>query len=228
MDWTLLLLQRTVKIQALSRSICLFLECFSWQIVAGLLFSCCGLCLYFKINIQRPSAVSWLKGNYSCIRAIAFYHTLFVFSFKRERRGERGGGDGYPEIITQWIELFGKRHLHRLIRLTQCCMQFKSLVVKVLCVLYLHDNVAFTFKWRGYTWNKMFYSPKDLNWVQHWVSQISLLLLNCLERSFWTLSFHFPFFSLGTFMWRSTGTFKVGVRYSHIIILNVLVSMSLF
>ena len=31
-------------------------------------------------------------------------------------------------------------------RLTQCCTQFKSPGVKILCVLYLHDNVAFTFK----------------------------------------------------------------------------------
>ena len=32
------------------------------------------------------------------------------------------------------------------IRLTQCCTQFKSPGVKILCVLYLHYNVAFTFK----------------------------------------------------------------------------------
>ena len=29
------------------------------------------------------------------------------------------------------------------IRLTQCCIQFKFHAVKVLCVFYLHDNVAF-------------------------------------------------------------------------------------
>ena len=37
-------------------------------------------------------------------------------------------------------------HFNRLIRLTQCCTQFKSPGVKILCVLYLHYNVAFTFK----------------------------------------------------------------------------------
>ena len=37
-------------------------------------------------------------------------------------------------------------HLNRPIRLTQCCTQFKSLGVKILCVLNLHDNEAFTFK----------------------------------------------------------------------------------
>ena len=35
---------------------------------------------------------------------------------------------------------------NRPIRLTQCCTQFKSAGVKILCVLYLHYNVAFSFK----------------------------------------------------------------------------------
>ena len=35
---------------------------------------------------------------------------------------------------------------HRPVRLTQCCTQLKSPGVKILCVLYLHHNVAFTFK----------------------------------------------------------------------------------
>ena len=35
---------------------------------------------------------------------------------------------------------------NRPIRLTQCCTQFKSLGVKILCVLNLHDNEAFAFK----------------------------------------------------------------------------------
>ena len=38
-------------------------------------------------------------------------------------------------------------------------------------MLYLHDNVAFTFKY-GNTWNKTVYSPKDLNWVQQRVRRI--------------------------------------------------------
>ena len=32
------------------------------------------------------------------------------------------------------------------IRITQCCTQFESPGVKILCVLYLYYNVAFTFK----------------------------------------------------------------------------------
>ena len=35
---------------------------------------------------------------------------------------------------------------HRPIRLTQCCTQFKSPGVKILCAFYLHHNVAFAFK----------------------------------------------------------------------------------
>ena len=34
---------------------------------------------------------------------------------------------------------------NRPIRLTQCCTQFKSPGVKILCVLYLNYNVTFTF-----------------------------------------------------------------------------------
>ena len=34
----------------------------------------------------------------------------------------------------------------RPIRLTQCCTEFKSPRVQILCVLYLFYNVAFTFK----------------------------------------------------------------------------------
>ena len=50
--------------------------------------------------------------------------------------------------------------VYRLTRLTQCCTQFKSLGVKVLCVLHLHDNIASTFKWYGNTWNNTFYSQR--------------------------------------------------------------------
>ena len=34
---------------------------------------------------------------------------------------------------------------YRPIRLTKCCTQFKSPEVKIICVLYLHYNVVFTF-----------------------------------------------------------------------------------
>ena len=48
-------------------------------------------------------------------------------------------------------------HFHqRPFWLTQYCTQFKSPEVKILCVLYLHYNVAVTFKWYGNSWNKYF------------------------------------------------------------------------
>ena len=46
-------------------------------------------------------------------------------------------------------------------RLTQCCTQFKSRGVKILCVPYLHYYAAFTFlKWYGNYWNKTFYPQR--------------------------------------------------------------------
>ena len=45
-------------------------------------------------------------------------------------------------------------------RLTKCCPQFKSPGVKILCVLQLYYNVAFTFKWYGNSWKKTFYSQR--------------------------------------------------------------------
>ena len=53
----------------------------------------------------------------------------------------------------------------RSIRLTQCCTQFKSF--RVLRVLHLHDNAAFTFKSYGITVEKKVLFPKDLSWAQH-------------------------------------------------------------
>ena len=70
---------------------------------------------------------------------------------------------------------------YRTIRLTQCCTQFKSPGDKILCVLYLHYNVAFTFMiWKFLKQNVLF--PRGLNWVQHWVSRIGLLLTDISLR----------------------------------------------
>ena len=97
--------------------------------------------------------------------------------------GEWGGGGGMPKLkINLWsyfsahwyifLHSFRGRGIylvtqcchkisnHRHIRLTQCCTQFKSPGFKILCVLYLHYNVAFIFKWYGNTWNKTFYSQR--------------------------------------------------------------------
>ena len=55
--------------------------------------------------------------------------------------GGDGDGDDYGDGDGN-----GDDDDDRPIRLTQCCTQFKSPGDKILCVLYLHYNVAFTFK----------------------------------------------------------------------------------
>ena len=85
------------------------------------------------------------------------------------RKLTRGKKSALPRV-EEWTPS------HRPIRLTPCCTQFKSPGVKILCVLYLHYNVAFSFKcWKFLKQNVLF--PKCLNWVQHWVSRIGLLSL---------------------------------------------------
>ena len=44
------------------------------------------------------------------------------------------------------VQAFPSLLLNRPNRLTQCCTQFKSPGFKILCVLYLHYNLAFTCK----------------------------------------------------------------------------------
>ena len=43
--------------------------------------------------------------------------------------------------LLENIKIQSKELYRRPIRLTQCCTQFKSPGVKILCVLYLHHNV---------------------------------------------------------------------------------------
>ena len=58
---------------------------------------------------------------------------------------------------------------NRPIWLTQCCTQFRSPGDKILCVLYLHYNVAFTFKWYGNSWKKTFYFQRV--WIGYNIEQ---------------------------------------------------------
>ena len=53
--------------------------------------------------------------------------------------------DVKSQVQTNVLEC-GPNDCNRPIRLTQCCTQFKSPGDKILCVLHLHYNVAFTFK----------------------------------------------------------------------------------
>ena len=74
----------------------------------------------------------------------------------KTKKGEQGknqnGKQGYCFRESQFVALFYFRSqclffvANRPIRLTQCCTQFKSPGVKIHCVLYLHHNVAFSFK----------------------------------------------------------------------------------
>ena len=77
-----------------------------------------------------------------------------------------------PQIWNTIIIItFTTTTTNRPIRLTQRCTQFKSPGDKILCVLYLHYNVAFTFKWYGNSWNKTFYSQRvwigyNIEWAE--------------------------------------------------------------
>ena len=79
---------------------------------------------------------------------------------------------------------------NRPIRLIQCCTQFKSPGAKILCVLYLHYNVAFTFKWYGNSLNKTFYSQRVLIGYNIELAEKVNLLFGC----------HFVFTSLTMFI----------------------------
>ena len=82
---------------------------------------------------------------------------------------------------------------NRPIRLTQCCTQFKSLGVKILCVVNLHDNEAFTFKWCGNSWNKTFYSQRI--WIGYNIELAELVYWNLKLLQRWTCSENKTWFS---------------------------------
>ena len=95
---------------------------------------------------------------------------LWVFSHKKY--------NPVPQFPSR--EFAGSRNHNRPIRLTQCCTQFKSLGDKILCVLHLHYNVAFTFKWYGNSWNKTFYSQRI--WIGYNIELISRIGLLCSRQ----------------------------------------------
>ena len=84
----------------------------------------------------------------------------------------------HTQIKYNWKEF--KKTLRQLEnrsnRLTQCYTQFKPPGFNILCVLYLHYNLAFTCKSYGNSWNKLF--QLSLNWVQDWVSRFGLYNLD--------------------------------------------------
>ena len=72
---------------------------------------------------------------------------------------------------------------HRPIRLTQCCTQFRSLGVTILCALYLHYKVTFTFKWYGNSWNKKFYSQRV--WIGYNIELAELVFCQGISSVKW-------------------------------------------
>lgn len=59
---------------------------------------------------------------------------------------------------------------------TQCCTQIKSTRDTILCLLFLHYFVEFTFKCYGNYWNKTLYPLRV--WIRYnWVSRLVLLKL---------------------------------------------------
>ena len=98
-----------------------------------------------------------------------------IFSFKNQCVS------GWQINIIRWrqrdrVSLGSSKD--RPIRLTQCCTQFKSPGVKILCVLYLHYNVAFSFKCMEIPETKSFI-PKGfelsttLSWPNRSIARVS-------------------------------------------------------
>ena len=96
------------------------------------------LCLFVRVNGHKETECEEKTVHDTSIRG---YLSLYWYA-------------------TTYLGIEWKLCYNRPIRLTQCCTQFKSPGDKILCVLYLHYNVTFTFKWYGNFWNKTFYSQK--------------------------------------------------------------------
>ena len=94
-------------------------------ILAGLIFG--GAYLRREICVSKLIGLAWLINERKFTFLLCFPSTS-------------------PRGAYIWRGLFSEFYG---IRLTQCCTQFKSPGVKILCVLYLLYNVAFTFKLYG-------------------------------------------------------------------------------
>ena len=134
---------------------------------------------------QTGSLADWLAHLSSESYVIGFYHMTAILS----PEGPKTLLPPWPRSHTYRLEARGKKsmfsdqHGHRVadvkrpIRLIQCRTQFRSLGVKVLSVLYLHDNIAFTFKWYGNTWNKTFYLQRI--WIGYNIELAKLVYWRC-------------------------------------------------
>ena len=80
---------------------------------------------------------------------VAAKHSIKMVYTRRQsiHVGAQNNRERLTIMMQNMMHLHGRlitllQTIHRPIRLTQCCTQFKSLGIKVLCVLQLHDNVA--------------------------------------------------------------------------------------
>ena len=129
---------------------------------------------------QIPFPISWSLTMFWNYKLIIFFLNMLLAICKISKserlvlKAERGSPHilisvrrqlyrniGVPVLIHAtgfWVP--SPEVSNRSNQLTQCCTQFKSPRVKILCVLYLHCNVAFTFKWYGNSRNETFYSQR--------------------------------------------------------------------
>ena len=109
-----------------------------------------GFALSLVLKVRIFGTRKWLLTS-----PLPFFFSFHYFSFFPGRIYEFRKIRNHLVMTTSF-----RRKWNRPIRLSQCCTQFKSPGVKILCLLYLHYNVAFTFKWYGNSWNKTFYPQR--------------------------------------------------------------------
>ena len=97
---------------------------------------------------QKVFAVAYMRSNCKALtgKILVFWIGGRLWVVVACEGGRHGRGSTVFNLQLPLIRPSLKRAVHRPIRLTRCCTQFKSPGVKILCVLYLHYNVAFTFK----------------------------------------------------------------------------------
>ena len=90
------------------------------------------------LNFDETNCLAFVWYPYGCLFVYPF--VFFCFFYQTGTTGLRF------YFVAESPQFCSYLSWDRPIRLTQCCTQFRSLGVKVFCLLHLHDNIAFTFK----------------------------------------------------------------------------------
>ena len=100
---------------------------------------------------QKVFAVAYMRSNCKALtgKILVFWIAGRLWVVVACEGGRHGRGSTVFNLQLTLIRPSLKRAVHRPIRLTRCCTQFKSPGVKILRVLFLHYNVAFTIKRYG-------------------------------------------------------------------------------